>query len=244
MLIVGFLVVLSSACNTAAFSCRSLRRATLGVISNVDVQHLEEPLQRKLNTVLCDGTGAVEYERKRSKLGAVPIISRTIPIAVEVPTDNEGNLTKKLDITIWEMEKPSEIIQTWWSVDESERTSMGDPFGVVMWPGSIVASRELMRQHYLNSPSLVANSTVLILGAGTGVEAQTAALLEAKRVIATDCSQLTLKLLEFATESRSDDAEIKRSMKSIVECRCKFISSIIPITVLNNLHLPNQCCGT
>ena len=67
-----------------------------------------------------------------------------------------------------------------------------------MWPGSILASRELMKQH-----ESIANATVLVLGAGTGVEAQTAALLGANKVIATDINPLTLKLLDFG--AKSDD---------------------------------------
>ena len=123
-------------------------------------------------------------ERQRAKLGHVPIISRTIPIADE------------MNVTVWEMEKPSEIIQEWWSIDESERTSrVGDPFGVIMWPGSILASRELMKQQ-----KYVSNATVLVLGAGTGVEAQAAALLGAKKVIATDINPLSLQLLEYGAQ--------------------------------------------
>lgn len=120
-------------------------------------------------------------ERQRAKLGHVPIISRTIQIADD------------MNVTVWEMEKPSEIIQEWWSIDESERASrVGDPFGVIMWPGSILASRELMKQQ-----QAVSNATVLVLGAGTGVEAQAAALLGAKKVIATDINPLSLQLLEY-----------------------------------------------
>jgi len=135
-------------------------------------------------------------ERKKAKLGKVPIISRTIPL--EVIQDDED--TKKLNVTVWEMDKPSDLIQEWWSIDDSERKSrVGDPFGVVMWPGSILASNELMKKHYSAQVSPLKNATVLVLGAGTGVEAQTAALLGAK-VVATDISPLTLKLLEHGAE--------------------------------------------
>jgi len=123
-------------------------------------------------------------ERRRSMLGHVPIISRTI------------HLANDMNVTVWEMESPSEIIQEWWSIDENERTSrVGDPFGVIAWPGSILASLELMKQH-----EAVCNATVLILGAGTGVEAQTAAKLGAKKVIATDINPLTLQLLEYGAK--------------------------------------------
>eukprot|EP00579_Thalassiosira_antarctica_P012296 CAMPEP_0201921626 /NCGR_PEP_ID=MMETSP0903-20130614/9899_1 /ASSEMBLY_ACC=CAM_ASM_000552 /TAXON_ID=420261 /ORGANISM="Thalassiosira antarctica, Strain CCMP982" /LENGTH=901 /DNA_ID=CAMNT_0048458619 /DNA_START=243 /DNA_END=2948 /DNA_ORIENTATION=+ len=138
-------------------------------------------------------------ERKKVKLGTLPIISRTIPIEIDTD-DSTGNGIKRLDVTVWEMEKPSDLIQEWWSIDETERAarSFGDPFGIVMWPGSILASRELMKQH-----ESIANATVLVLGAGTGVEAQTAALLGANKVIATDINPLTLKLLDFG--AKSDD---------------------------------------
>ena len=157
-----------------------------------------------------ENTNAKKYVRQRSKLGDVPIISRTVPVSIDVP---EEPGTETIEVTVWEMEKPSEIIQTWWSVEESDRAAMGDPFGVVMWPGSIVASKELMKNHHCNSPSKVENSTVLVLGAGTGVESQVAARLGAGKVIATDINQLTLKLLDFSSE------------QSTVESRCKLVSS-------------------
>lgn len=149
---------------------------------------------------------SIEDDPKRAKLGKVPILSRTIPIEIKDPTglpregavaeggnDSVGSDTKRLNVTIWEMDKPSDLIQEWWSIDESERNArVGDPFGVVMWPGSILASMELMKQHYSHSTSKspITNATVLVLGAGTGVEAQTAALLGAKTVIATDINPL------------------------------------------------------
>lgn len=157
-----------------------------------------------------DGTG----HRKRGKIGKVPIMSRTIPIQIEVPLQekemDENNNVKRLDVTVWEMDQPSDLIQEWWSIDETERNSrVGDPFGVVMWPGSILASKELMKQHYLSpTKSPLKNATVLVLGAGTGVEAQTAALLGAQKVIATDINSLTLKLLEYgaANDERIGDS--------------------------------------
>ena len=129
------------------------------------------------------------YHRRRARLGKTPIISRTIPIESPDPCTNP------LEVTIWEMETPSELIQAWWSVEESDRANIGDPFGVVMWPGSIAASQELM----IHS-SQVRNSTALVLGAGTGVEAQVAALLGARKVIATDVNQFSLNLLDFASD--------------------------------------------
>jgi len=150
-----------------------------------------------LHTQLESENATLNIERKRAKLGKVPIISRTIPLEVKIQDEED---TKNLNVTVWEMDKPSDLIQEWWSIDDSERKSrVGDPFGVVMWPGSILASNELMKRHYSAQVSPLKNATVLVLGAGTGVEAQTAALLGAK-VVATDISPLTLKLLEHGAE--------------------------------------------
>lgn len=150
-----------------------------------------------------------EGERRRAKLGKVPIISRRIPIEINLESrdDLAGKDARSLNVTVWEMDKPADLIQEWWSIDAAERQSrIKDPFGVVMWPGSILASQELMRQHYAApSRSALTNATVLVLGAGTGVEAQTAALLGAKKVVATDINPLTLQLLEYGAR---DDARI------------------------------------
>ena len=206
-----------------------------------------------------DGTVA-ENERERAKLGRVPIISRKIHVEIDVPlklsptrtttatdkndgtknsnqTESDG-IKKGLDVTIWEMEKPSEMIQAWWTFDESEKRGMGDPFGTVMWPGSILASMELMQQHYCHhhssfssssSPSPIKDATVLILGAGTGVEAQTAALLGAKKVIATDINQLTLSLLDYGAKrmvERCKD-EFNEGLDGVVEAKCEFLCESI-----------------
>lgn len=122
--------------------------------------------------------------------GKIPVRSRSVPIdTTEVDT-----------IQIWELEEPSKLMEMWWSADLDpsatvKKEKIGDPFGVIMWPGSILASKELVKHR-----DQVANSTVLVLGAGTGVEAQCAALLGASKVIAIDISKLTLKLLRFGAE--------------------------------------------
>jgi predicted nicotinamide N-methyase len=48
-----------------------------------------------------------------------------------------------------------------------------DPFGVMVWPGSIVAAQEI-----LNHLSSIENATVLVLGAGLGVEVQIASMVD------------------------------------------------------------------
>lgn len=74
------------------------------------------------------------------------------------------------------------------------------------WPGSILASRE-MELHKNN----IKNKTVLVLGAGTGVEAQAAAMLGASKVIATDINKLTLKLLKYGADFAG--------LADIIDCR-------------------------
>jgi predicted nicotinamide N-methyase len=74
------------------------------------------------------------------------------------------------------------------------------------WPGSILASRE-MELH----KDEIKNKTVLVLGAGTGVEAQAAAMLGAAKVIATDINKLTLKLLKYGAEFAG--------LTDIIECQ-------------------------
>jgi len=137
-----------------------------------------------------EGQDKAEKRQRRKLEGKIPVISRRVPI-------NAGEIE---DITIWELEKPSKLMEMWWSADLDpsaavKKEKIGDPFGVIMWPGSILASKELA-----NHVDEVRNSTVLVLGAGTGVEAQCAALLGASKVIAIDISKLTLKLLKFGAE--------------------------------------------
>jgi predicted nicotinamide N-methyase len=137
-----------------------------------------------------DGAGQ-ENPRIRKLDGKIRISSRKVPIGT-----NEIK-----DVTVWELEKPYNLMEKGYSTpidsseQEVEKKKIGDPFGVIMWPGSILASRELVR-HGHN----VSGSTVLVLGAGTGVEVQCAALLGASKVIALDISSLTLKLLQFGAK--------------------------------------------
>jgi len=207
--------------------------------------------------ITLNDTGDASEERERSKLGGVPIISRNIPIDIKIPTESseshlrnnndtrKGMIRKRFDITIWEMEKPSELIQAWWTFDESERQATGDPFGTVMWPGSILASMEMMRQHYIrdfsqtymseqhetSSKPPFKNATVLILGAGTGVEAQTAALLGAKKVVATDINQFTLRLLDYGAKRMVESYQnvFGKSMSGVVEAHYFDIFSETPL---------------
>ncbi len=129
--------------------------------------------------------------QKRRIDGKIPVVSRKIPI------ESEGIE----DVTVWELDNPSKLMEMWWSADLDpasapiKKEKIGDPFGVIMWPGSILASKELARHQ-----KEVYNSTVMVLGPGTGVEVQAAAKLGASCVYALDISKLTLKLLKFGAE--------------------------------------------
>lgn len=142
--------------------------------------------------------------RERAKLrGKLPIVSRTVPLgifleeAVDECNAKDGGGEEELSATVWEVEHPSEMMEMWWSSGARDKEKIGDPFGVVMWPGSILAAKEMARHR-----DKIEGGTVLVLGAGTGLEAQAAAVLGAKKVIATDINKLTLKLLDFGAEKK------------------------------------------
>jgi predicted nicotinamide N-methyase len=137
------------------------------------------------------------------------------------------------NITVYEVDEPAAIVASYWDVfndqaaddDDNEldhyhkkistadatTTSSSnnsssslsprllDPFGLVAWPGAVIAARELHK----HQQGRVTNQTVLVLGAGCGVEALAAAQLGAKRVIATDLHPQTLELLSRAAASLS-----------------------------------------
>lgn len=128
------------------------------------------------------------------------ILSRTVPITLD------------WDITVWEWENPAAVVETYWAVEQQglALTKTGgilpatvpkyadkilDPFGLVAWPGSVVSAQEmLIRRH------IVQDKDVLILGAGVGIEAQAAAVLGARSVLATDVHPTTLQLLAYGAE--------------------------------------------
>jgi predicted nicotinamide N-methyase len=121
------------------------------------------------------------------------ILSRTVP------------LSDSWNVTVWEWEKPAAVVETFWQVENQglsltrnqrpHAQTVLDPFGLVSWPGAVVAVQEL--SHY---PHLVRDKRVLILGAGVGIEAQAAAMLGAASVTATDIHPTTLKLLQYGVE--------------------------------------------
>ena len=156
----------------------------------------EHPLQEETNY------------KERAKLPDsknVWIVSRTIPIIRS--EENDKKLFLNGCIKVWELESPSELINMHWSISPSlGSNTRKDPFGVVMWPGSILAS-----QHLALHQNDISNQTVVVLGAGTGVEAQAAAYLGAKKVFALDVNRLTLKLANYGAEHANLD--------HIIECQ-------------------------
>jgi hypothetical protein len=104
-------------------------------------------------------------ERSRAILNDIPIISRTVAISTNI------------SVTVWEVERPSAMIERWIMLNSTDsinnKLEERDPFGVVVWPGSIVAAQEI-----LNHRSSIENATVLVLGAGLGVEVQIASMVD------------------------------------------------------------------
>ena len=72
-----------------------------------------------------------------------------------------------------------------------------DPFGLVTWPGSVVAAQQLLHHSAFYD---MKQSTVVVLGAGTGLEAQAVAMLGVKKVIATDIHPTTLELIQYGAK--------------------------------------------
>ncbi|EEC45722.1 predicted protein [Phaeodactylum tricornutum CCAP 1055/1] len=122
------------------------------------------------------------------------VISRTVPIS------------KDWNITVWEWEKPAAVVETYWQVEQQglaltaasyspSRQTLLDPFGLISWPGAVVAAQEMQEYEHL-----IRGKKVLILGSGVGIEAQAAASLGAGSVLATDIHPTTLKLLEYGAK--------------------------------------------
>jgi predicted nicotinamide N-methyase len=87
-----------------------------------------------------------------------------------------------------------------------------DPFSLVNWPGSVVLAQELRKYQ-----AEIENTTVMVIGAGTGVEVQAVAMMGAKHVIATDYNPTTLRLLEYGV--------LNAGLENVVETRLFNLSS-------------------
>lgn len=115
-------------------------------------------------------------------------------------------ITEPWNVTIWEWNEPSRVMEHYWSSQQDfvSRQHLLDPFGLVSWPGSVVAARELLKY-----TKQIQDSTVLIVGAGPGVEAQAVAMLGAERVVATDIHPTTLQLLRYGAQEAGLDEVIQ-----------------------------------
>ena len=160
-------------------------------------------------------------------------ISRTISVD---GTKQARILSRRVDIAnnfsiiVWEWEKPAAVVETYWQVQQqglaltkqklrknaTSQSQILDPFGLVTWPGSVIAVQELLLQQNDLLPTrlaLVRNKTVLVLGAGVGVEAQAAARLGARQVIATDIHPTTLQLLDYGAKQAGPDCQSRISTR-------------------------------
>jgi predicted nicotinamide N-methyase len=112
--------------------------------------------------------------------------------------------------------------------DENEGISSlksGDPYGAVLWPSSISVAKYLTLlksgTDITENKSLLKDSTVLEIGAGTGLVSITAALGGAKYVIATDYEPIPLTLLRYAATTlngvQCTDEKCQQENNSMVE---------------------------
>lgn len=144
-------------------------------------------------------------------------------------------------ITIWEQFEPSEVVEHYWNM-QGRSVNVLDPFGIVLWPGATVAAQELAKYRHE-----ILDSTVLLLGAGTGVEAQAVAQLGAAKVIATDYNPVTLKLLEHGVQQAGLDQIITAqhfdmtSMDPLPDCDIMIAADVMYSDRLSNV-VGDRCC--
>jgi len=158
--------------------------------------------------------------RRQTTMG---MLRRTVPLG------------PRWSINVWEWEKPAPIIETYWQVeqqgldltnnknrnsndsDDSTATlgkkaspSLLDPFGLVLWPGAVVAAQEMMEERHL-----IQGKRVLVLGSGVGTESIAAAMLGAQQVIATDLHPTTIKLLQYGAQQAGVTDKIQTQLLDI-----------------------------
>ncbi|KAL7573462.1 hypothetical protein ACA910_013776 [Epithemia clementina (nom. ined.)] len=185
------------------------------------------PLQQRptVKAATTSPTTTVVFPRERHSIflgkgKEATILSRTVPIhgaGSPSPTAASG---KDWNIKVWEWEKPSAIIEAYWQVEHyglafGKQRSMPllDPFGLVAWPGAVVAAQEL----HEHAATRVRGKRVVVLGAGVGVEAQAAAHLGAAHVLATDIHPTTLQLLQYGAEQAGLACRISTQLFDIAD---------------------------
>jgi predicted nicotinamide N-methyase len=172
-------------------------------------------------------------------------MSRTLPILSD------------FSVTVWEWKQPAQVVNDYWetqgrllSESFSSRSSSShnvvlDPFGLVTWPGSVKAAQELHR----HAEIAVKDKHVVVFGAGVGVEAQVAAILGAKQVVATDIHPTTLEQLAYgvAQEPRIPPGVVRTQLLDLfataheqpVPMPCDLL---VVADVLYNDQLATQVC--
>ena len=81
----------------------------------------------------------------------------------------------------------------------SAKLKAGDPYGAVLWPAAYAVAAHILNNDLYKSS--LSNTTVLELGAGTGLVSLALSLAGAKKVIATDYEAIPLQLLEYAAKN-------------------------------------------
>jgi predicted nicotinamide N-methyase len=172
-------------------------------------------------------------------------------------------ITPDWDITVWEWENPASVIEDYWEAEQNQEnelrtdsppvnvsnnfqptsttvdgnqkiTTMLDPFGLVVWPGSVIAAQEMLLQR-----QYIENKRILILGAGVGVEAQAAAQLGASYVLATDIHPTTIQLLRYGAQQSGYDHIIETAILDITAHDQKLPSNFDVIIIADVLYNDN-----
>lgn len=95
------------------------------------------------------------------------------------------------EITILEADETAQEDLIRLAVESSTNAAEEDPYGCVLWPAASSVCRRLFEMD-------VSNLTLLELGTGTGLVSLTAAVLGAKRVVASDYNNFSLELVRIA----------------------------------------------
>jgi predicted nicotinamide N-methyase len=105
-----------------------------------------------------------------------------VPISVEFPCI--GATVTVVEVTAESQEKLVAI-----ALEDSNRE---DPYGAVLWPAARAVADRLLERYDLQG------TTILEIGAGTGLVSLAALLGGARKVLATDYQELPLELLQYS----------------------------------------------
>lgn len=247
----GKLLSLSSSSSTTTISC--FRRKTVQIIPPADDDDDD------------DEKGGM-FTRSTTVMST--LISRTVPISSDwnitvYEWENPADVVERYwkDYNQRHQQKLHQLLgQMRWEgspknrdYDENKNISLSssssskttlDPFGLVCWPGSVVAAN-LLREH---ADLLVRNRTVLVLGAGVGVEVQAVAELGSKSVIATDVHPTTLRQVEIGVNENpriiKDSSAVQTQLLDLFDEETypipSEVNTIVASDVLYNDQLASQ----